>query len=85
MCGLLCNNYLLCNKWCILLQVTYVVMDRQQVDTYKEAIEEYRAASYARMSKSAAAKSNYVALPKRQINNYFVQFRKVLYFVMDLT
>lgn len=55
-------------------------MDRQQVDAYKEAIEEYRAASHARMSKSAAAKSNYVALPKRQINNYFVQFRKVLFF-----
>ncbi|KAF1002295.1 protein CHROMATIN REMODELING 19 [Apium graveolens] len=58
-------------------KVNYVVMDRQQVDAYKEAIEEYRAASHARMSKSAAAKSNYVALPKRQINNYFVQFRKI--------
>lgn len=68
------------------MQVTYVVMDKQQVDAYKEAIEEYRAASNARMPKSAASKSNYVALPKRQINNYFVQFRKVLYFlVMDIT
>lgn len=62
----------------IFLQVTYVVMEMQQVDAYKEAIEEYRAASFARMSKSAAAKSNNVSLPRRQINNYFVQFRKVL-------
>ena len=54
-------------------------MDKQQVDAYKEAIEEYRAASLARMSKSGSAKSINAALPKRQINNYFVQFRKVLF------
>ncbi|KAL1807612.1 hypothetical protein DCAR_0726990 [Daucus carota subsp. sativus] len=58
-------------------KVTYVVMDKQQVDAYKEAIEEYRAASFARMSKSGSAKSINAALPKRQINNYFVQFRKI--------
>lgn len=54
-------------------------MGKQQVDAYKEAIEEYRAASHARMSKASHTNSNnVVVLPRRQINNYFVQFRKVL-------
>lgn len=59
-------------------KVEYVRMEKQQVDAYKEAIEEYRAASHARISKSSLVSSNnVVVLPQRQINNYFVQFRKI--------
>lgn len=62
------------------MQVQYVVMDQQQDDAYKEAIEEYRAASRARLSKSSEVNSSAILgiLPKRQISNYFVQFRKVI-------
>lgn len=62
------------------LQVEYVVMEKQQDDTYRESIEEYRAASRARMAKSSDVNSNNIfkVLPRRQISNYFVQFRKVL-------
>lgn len=60
-------------------RVQYVVMDQQQDDAYKEAIEEYRAASRARLSKSSEVNSSAIfgILPKRQISNYFVQFRKI--------
>lgn len=63
----------------MLLQVEYVVMEKQQEHAYKEAIEEYRAVSQARISKSSELNSKSVleVLPRRQINNYFVQFRKV--------
>ena len=64
----------------MLMQVEYVEMGNQQNDAYKEAIEEYRAASQARALKFSETKTSNVAglLPQRQIYNYFVQFRKVL-------
>lgn len=55
-------------------------MEKEQNDAYKEAIEQYRAASRARIAKTSLANSNSIfgVLPRRQISNYFVQFRKVL-------
>ncbi|KAF9624110.1 hypothetical protein IFM89_007808 [Coptis chinensis] len=60
-------------------QVKCVPMAKQQDQAYKEAIEEYRAASRARMSKLSDVTSNSVEafLPRRQISNYFFQFRKI--------
>ncbi|XP_014520987.1 protein CHROMATIN REMODELING 19 [Vigna radiata var. radiata] len=60
-------------------QVEYVIMERQQESAYKEAIEEYRAVSQARMAKCSElnSKNLLAVLPRRQINNYFVQFRKI--------
>ncbi|KHM99038.1 SWI/SNF-related matrix-associated actin-dependent regulator of chromatin subfamily A containing DEAD/H box 1 [Glycine soja] len=60
-------------------QVEYVIMEKQQETAYKEAIEEYRAVSQARMAKCSDLNSKSVleVLPRRQINNYFVQFRKI--------
>ncbi|XP_075657940.1 protein CHROMATIN REMODELING 19 [Castanea sativa] len=60
-------------------RVEYVVMEKQQDDAYKEAIEEYRAASRARIAKNSEINSNNIfgVLPRRQISNYFVQFRKI--------
>ncbi|XP_057496754.1 protein CHROMATIN REMODELING 19 isoform X1 [Actinidia eriantha] len=60
-------------------KVEYVEMGNQQDDAYKEAIEEYRAASQARALKFSETKTSNVAglLPQRQISNYFVQFRKI--------
>lgn len=60
-------------------RVEYVCMEKQQDDAYKEAIEEYRAASRARIAKLSEVNSNSVVgvLPRRQISNYFVQFRKI--------
>ena len=54
-------------------------MGKQQEDAYKEAIEEYREASRARVAKSSENHTNSIfgVLPRRQISNYFVQFRKV--------
>ncbi|CAK9167510.1 unnamed protein product [Ilex paraguariensis] len=54
-------------------RVEYVHMEKQQEDAYKEAIEEYRAASRARIGEF----SNSIVLPRRQISNFFVQFRKI--------
>lgn len=61
------------------MQVEYVHMDNVQQQAYKEAIEEYRAAAREPVSRPSVLKSNGVAvnLPRRQISNYFVQFRKV--------
>lgn len=55
-------------------------MEKKQEDAYKEAIEEYRAASQARLVKLSSKSLNSLAkaLPKRQISNYFTQFRKVI-------
>ena len=55
-------------------------MEKNQKGAYKEAIEEYRAASRARIAKISDHNPNSVVglLPRRQISNYFVQFRKVL-------
>lgn len=58
-------------------KVEYVQMETSQINAYKEAIEEYRAAAQARIAKSLEARSNNVGLPRRQISNYFVQFRKI--------
>ncbi|KAD3639925.1 hypothetical protein E3N88_29148 [Mikania micrantha] len=51
-------------------KVEYVHMEKEQGKAYQEAIQEYRATAHARMAKSAH-------LPRRQISNYFVQFRKI--------
>ncbi|KAL2906930.1 Protein CHROMATIN REMODELING 19 [Bienertia sinuspersici] len=60
-------------------RVEFVYMGKEHEDAYKEAIEEYRAVSQARAPKSADANCNNVVpvLPRRQISNYFVQFRKI--------
>ncbi|ONK57221.1 uncharacterized protein A4U43_C10F17850 [Asparagus officinalis] len=59
--------------------VRYVVMGREQSEVYRDAIEEYRAASKARLEKSSTGLSGNAVkfLPKRQISNYFTQFRKI--------
>ncbi|KAL2541332.1 Protein CHROMATIN REMODELING 19 [Abeliophyllum distichum] len=59
--------------------IEYVHMERAQEDAYKEAIENYRAASETRIAKSSGMNSNSVTsvLPRRQISNYFLQFRKI--------
>lgn len=64
----------------ICVQVEYVLMEKQQADAYSEAIEEYRAASHARMAKNSDTNPSNVfgVLPRKQISNYFVQLRKVL-------
>ncbi|KAJ9152961.1 hypothetical protein P3X46_026463 [Hevea brasiliensis] len=60
-------------------RVKYVFMEKHQEDAYKEAIEEYRAASRARIAKLSDVDVNAIfgILPRRQISNYFVQFRKI--------
>lgn len=62
-----------------MLQVRYVAMEKQQEDAYKDAIEDYRNASRGRIGRNANTNSDsiYSVLPRRQISNYFVQFRKV--------
>lgn len=59
--------------------VKFVVMGTEQSEAYKNAINEYRAACQARSAKSSDGISNNVAglIPKRQISNYFTQFRKI--------
>jgi SWI/SNF-related matrix-associated actin-dependent regulator 1 of chromatin subfamily A len=59
-------------------------MEKQQEDAYREAIEEYRAASRARIAKNSQINSVNIfgVLPRRQVSNYFVQFRKVLHFTI---
>lgn len=61
------------------LQVKFVIMDTEQSKAYKGAIDEYRAACQARSAKSSVGMTNNVVglIPKRQISNYFTQFRKV--------
>ncbi|KAL6187185.1 hypothetical protein ACLB2K_043300 [Fragaria x ananassa] len=61
------------------MQVEYVIMEKEQNDAYKEAIEEYRAVSRARIAKTSQVNTNSIigVLPRRQISNYFVQFRKI--------
>lgn len=60
-------------------RVESVCMEKEQEDAYNEAIQEYRAASSARVPKSSGNNCNDLAqvLPRRQISNYFVQFRKI--------
>ncbi|KAL6579557.1 hypothetical protein OROMI_009773 [Orobanche minor] len=60
-------------------KIEYVRMEKQQQDAYNEAIENYRASSQARMMKSSETCLHDVAriLPRRQISNYFLEFRKI--------
>uniref|UniRef100_A0A0C9RXA1 TSA: Wollemia nobilis Ref_Wollemi_Transcript_6762_3365 transcribed RNA sequence n=1 Tax=Wollemia nobilis TaxID=56998 RepID=A0A0C9RXA1_9CONI len=60
-------------------KVEFLTMVPQQADAYREAIEEYRASSLARIAKSTGSAIENVAdfLPRRQISNYFTQFRKI--------
>lgn len=59
--------------------VRYVGMEKDQEDAYKEAIESYRAASLARVSKQHEISTNSAAVvfSRRQISNYFLEFRKI--------
>lgn len=59
--------------------VNFVFMGSEQSQAYNTAINEYRAACQARSAKSSAKFSNNVVglIPKRQISNYFMQFRKI--------
>lgn len=61
------------------LQVKFVIMGIEQSNAYRNAIDEYRAACQARSGKSSDDISNNIVgpIPKRQISNYFTQFRKV--------
>lgn len=53
-------------------------MGKHQDDAYREAIEEYRTVSRARSADSSEIRTNvFGVLQRRQISNYFVQFRKV--------
>ncbi|XP_042007722.1 protein CHROMATIN REMODELING 19 isoform X1 [Salvia splendens] len=60
-------------------KIEYVCMGKEQEDAYKEAIENYRAISQARFLKSSETSLSNVAkiLPRRQISNYFLEFRKI--------
>ncbi|XWS69420.1 hypothetical protein CRYUN_Cryun04dG0177400 [Craigia yunnanensis] len=60
-------------------RVEYVIMEKQQEHAYREAIEEYRTISRARIAKLSKSDLNNIIgiLPQRQISNYFVQFRKI--------
>ncbi|KAG9136868.1 hypothetical protein Leryth_026064 [Lithospermum erythrorhizon] len=59
--------------------VEYVQMDTEQDAAYNEAIQNYRAASQARLSKTSEINLNNIAavMPRRQISNYFLEFRKI--------
>ncbi|XP_017971610.1 PREDICTED: protein CHROMATIN REMODELING 19 [Theobroma cacao] len=60
-------------------RVEYVTMEKQQEDAYRESIEEYRTISRARIAKLSESDLNNIVgiLPRRQISNYFIQFRKI--------
>ncbi|PAN39610.1 hypothetical protein PAHAL_7G255500 [Panicum hallii] len=59
--------------------VKFVIMDTEQSKAYKYSIDEYRSACQARSTKSSVNITNNVVglIPKRQISNYFTQFRKI--------
>ena len=61
------------------LQIELLEMLTEQAEAYKEAIEDYRLAAHAARSARAAGKLNNSVdlLPRRQVTNYFTQFRKV--------
>lgn len=59
-------------------QVEYVFMGESQSNSYKKIIDEYRTASQCMEKFSGKKSSNFTILPKNQITNYFIQFRKVL-------
>ncbi|KAA3483422.1 protein CHROMATIN REMODELING 19-like [Gossypium australe] len=60
-------------------RVEYVIMEKRQENAYREAIEEYRTISRARIAKLSEPDLNNIIgiIPRRQISNYFVQFRKI--------
>uniref|UniRef100_A0A1D1Z896 SWI/SNF-related matrix-associated actin-dependent regulator of chromatin subfamily A containing DEAD/H box 1 n=1 Tax=Anthurium amnicola TaxID=1678845 RepID=A0A1D1Z896_9ARAE len=60
-------------------QVEYLYMVPEQDEAYKEAICQYRAFSQARTVKflNVTSNKNVGPLSKRQISNYFMQFRKI--------
>ncbi|KAM2454539.1 hypothetical protein EV2_014946 [Malus domestica] len=64
-------------------RVEYVIMDKEQDDAYKEAIQEYRAASQARIAKTSEVNSNSIlkVLPGRSptILFSFVRLQIILY------
>ncbi|XP_039819358.1 protein CHROMATIN REMODELING 19-like isoform X3 [Panicum virgatum] len=59
--------------------VKFVIMDTEQSKAYQNSIDEYRSACQARSTKSSVDITNNVVglIPKRQISNYFTQFRKI--------
>ena len=64
------------------LQIEALEMTIDQAKAYKEALEEYRATARLAQSGRTASKelTNAVdLLPRRQVSNYFTQFRKVCY------
>ncbi|XP_075494925.1 protein CHROMATIN REMODELING 19 isoform X1 [Primulina tabacum] len=60
-------------------KIEYVLMGKQQEDAYQEAIENYRTASQSRVTRSSETSLHNIAsiLPRRQISNYFFEFRKI--------
>lgn len=60
-------------------EIEYVLMGKQQEDAYQEAIENYRTASQSRVTRSSESCLRDIAsiLPRRQISNYFFEFRKI--------
>ncbi|XP_073031060.1 protein CHROMATIN REMODELING 19 isoform X1 [Primulina eburnea] len=60
-------------------KIEYVLMGKQQEDAYQEAIENYRTASQSRVTRSSETSLRNIAsiLPRRQISNYFFEFRKI--------
>lgn len=60
-------------------KIEYVLMGKQQEDAYQEAIENYRTASQSRVTRSSETCLRDIAsvLPRRQISNYFFEFRKI--------
>ncbi|EPS61034.1 hypothetical protein M569_13765 [Genlisea aurea] len=60
-------------------KVEYVNMSKEQEYAYKEAIANYRASSEARLMKSTGTCKLDVSriLPRRQISNFFLEFRKI--------
>ncbi|XP_073130258.1 protein CHROMATIN REMODELING 19 isoform X2 [Henckelia pumila] len=60
-------------------KIEFVLMGKQQEDAYQEAIENYRTASQSRVTRSSETCLRNIAsiLPRRQISNYFFEFRKI--------
>ncbi|TYH96437.1 hypothetical protein ES332_A12G177000v1 [Gossypium tomentosum] len=66
-------------KSVVMQQLVPKMQRKQQEDAYREAIEEYRTISRARIAKLSESDMNNIVgiLPQCQISNYFVQFRKI--------
>lgn len=59
------------------MQVETLEMLSDQASAYKAAIEEYRAAALVARTNKAANANATDFLPRRQVSNYFTQFRKI--------